>query len=152
MSPLWSCCSLPLPTSHRGTKSALLPTGIPCPPSPCPSSLCTVPVPITQAATSSSIWACQPFLCLFTLPSRSRAASCHVFWATCILISASSNLSLLWAFSMSCLSANYLSLLPFLTLPLILGTCDFRVSCSQELASTGNMIQTAKPNCFSPSD
>lgn len=96
----------PPPLWTRGIKSALLPAEIPWPPSPCRSSLCTVPVPIAQTATSSFIWACQPFLCLFTLPSRSRAASCHVFWATCILISASSNLSLLWAFSMSCLSAN----------------------------------------------
>lgn len=94
--PLWNC----------GRKSVPLSAEIPFPPSLYPGSLCTIPVPIIRAATSSFIWACQPFPCLFTLPSRSRAASCHIFWATFILISSWSNLCLWWAFSMSCLSAN----------------------------------------------
>lgn len=130
-SPLW----------NRGRKSVLLSTEIPFPPSLYPGSLCTVSIPITQTATSSFIWACQPFPWLFTLPPRSRAASCHIFWATCILISAWSNLCLWWAFSMSCLSAN--RIFPcscsshFLWSQWIssLLTCDVRVSCSQELRS-----------------
>lgn len=83
---------LPLPPPNHGRNSLPLSAETPFPPALRPGGLGTVPVPIARAATASSICAHQPFLPLFVLPSRSRAASCNVCGATCILTSASSNL------------------------------------------------------------
>lgn len=52
---------------------------------PAPQQSQHSPCPHHPAATASFICAEQPFLCLSTLPSRARAASCNIFCATCIL-------------------------------------------------------------------
>lgn len=105
----WAASDLTADLPNHGRNRLPLSAETPFPPTLRSSSLSTVPVPTAQAATASFICAYQPFLCLFTLPSRSRAASCNIFCATGILTSASSNLCLWWAFSTSRLSADYIS-------------------------------------------
>lgn len=145
--PLWNA-GRECPAPHRNTFPSFpvswQPLHSPCPPDSGCSHLLYLSLPA--------------FPLFFTLPSRSRAASCRVFWATCILISASSNLSLLWAFSSHVFlqTVSFLAPVPhtssdsresLLYWPVILG---FPVLRSWDLQAM--KIQNAKPNCFPTSD
>ena len=105
LSSLWSCRCPPKPWQKQ-------------PPAICRNTLPSRPAPRQpphgpcphRPGCNCFLYLClPPFLCLFALASRSRAASCNIFCATCILTSASSNLCLWWVFSMSRLSADRIS-------------------------------------------